>query len=46
MISFIKMQSGPQFTNKLEGMLNDLSLAQEETKQYEVHLAKLSTHDT
>lgn len=27
MISFIKMQSGPQFTKKLEGMLNDLSLA-------------------
>jgi len=35
MISFIKLSCGPQFTKKLEGMLNDLSLAQEEAKAYE-----------
>jgi hypothetical protein len=29
MITFVKLQSGPQFTKKLEGMLNDLSMAQE-----------------
>ena len=29
MISYIKMQSGPQFTKKLEGMINDLGLAGE-----------------
>lgn len=39
MISFIKMSCGPQFTKKLEGMLNDLSLAHEEAKKYEQHLA-------
>jgi Cullin family len=35
MISLIKMSCGPAFTKKLEGMLNDLSLAHEETKAYE-----------
>lgn len=39
MISFIKMQSGPQFTKKLEGMLNDLSMAHDQSKAYEQHLA-------
>lgn len=38
MISFIKMQAGPQFTKKLEGMINDFSLAHEESKSYELHL--------
>ena len=35
MISFIKLQSGPQFTKKLEGMLNDLAIATEQSKLYE-----------
>lgn len=35
MISFIKLQSGPQFTKKLEGMLNDLAIATEQAKLYE-----------
>jgi cullin 3 len=35
MISFIKLQSGPQFTTKLEGMLNDLSMAHDQSKAYE-----------
>jgi len=34
MISFIKLQSGPQFTKKLEGMLNDLAIANEQSKLY------------
>lgn len=33
-ISYIKMSCGPQFTKKLEGMLTDLSLAQEEQKKF------------
>ena len=37
MISLIKMSCGPAFTKKLEGMLNDLSLAHEEAKSYEKH---------
>lgn len=28
------MACGPQFTKKLEGMLTDLSLAQEESKKF------------
>ena len=35
MISYIKMSCGPQFTKRLEGMMNDLALAQEESKAYE-----------
>jgi hypothetical protein len=35
MISLVKMSCGPAFTKKLEGMLNDLSLAHEEAKNYE-----------
>lgn len=35
MISLIKMSCGPAFTKKLEGMLNDLSLAHEEAKNYD-----------
>lgn len=35
-ISYIKMSCGPQFTKKLEGMLTDLSLAQEESKKFGV----------
>ena len=34
MISHIKMSCGPQFTKKLEGMLTDLSLANEESKKF------------
>lgn len=34
MISHIKMSCGPQFTKKLEGMLNDLNLANEESKRF------------
>ena len=34
MISHIKMSCGPQFTKKLEGMLTDLSLAEEESKKF------------
>ena len=34
-ISYVKMACGPQFTKKLEGMLTDLSLAQEESKRFE-----------
>ena len=40
MTTFIKMQSGPQFTKKLEGMLNDFSVAHEVSKAYEQHLQK------
>jgi hypothetical protein len=36
MISFIKMQSGPQFTKKLEGMIHDFAIAHEEQKAYEL----------
>ena len=39
MISLVKMSCGPAFTKKLEGMLNDLALAQEEAKNYEKHKA-------
>ena len=35
MISYIKMSCGPQFTKRLEGLMNDLALAQEESKAYE-----------
>lgn len=42
MISLIKMSCGPQFTKKLEGMLNDLALAQEEAKAYEKHRESLT----
>lgn len=35
-ISYIKMACGPQFTKKLEGMLTDLSLANEESKKFVV----------
>jgi len=45
MISYIKMQSGPQFTKKLEGMLNDLAIATEQTKQYEAQLSSQGTQD-
>ena len=38
MISYIKMSCGPQFTKRLEGMMNDLALAQEESKAYEQHV--------
>lgn len=34
MISHLKMSCGPQFTKKLEGMLTDLSLANEESKKF------------
>ncbi len=34
MISHIKMSCGPQFTKKLEGMITDLSMAQEESKVF------------
>lgn len=34
MISLIKLSCGPQFTKKLEGMLTDLSLAQDESKKF------------
>lgn len=43
MISFIKMSCGPQFTKKLEGMMNDLALAQDEAKKYEQHLQQVNT---
>jgi hypothetical protein len=43
MISFIKMSCGPQFTKKLEGMMNDLDLAREEAKKYEQHLQQVNT---
>ena len=33
-ISHIKMSCGPQFTKKLEGMLNDLNVAKEEAKKF------------
>ena len=33
-ISHIKMSCGPQFTKKLEGMLMDLNLAEEESKKF------------
>ena len=36
MISHVKMSCGPQFTKKLEGMLTDLSLANEESKKFVV----------
>jgi hypothetical protein len=42
MISLIKMSCGPQFTKKLEGMLNDLKLAQEEAKGYEKYRESLT----
>lgn len=32
MISFLKMSCGQQFTKKIEGMLTDLSIAEEESK--------------
>ena len=34
MISYIKLSCGPLFTKKLEGMLSDLALAQEESKNF------------
>jgi len=34
MISHIKMSCGPQFTKKLEGMLTDLNLANDESKKF------------
>jgi hypothetical protein len=33
-ISHIKMSCGPLFTKKLEGMLTDLQLAEEESKKF------------
>lgn len=40
------MQSGPQFTKKLEGMLNDLSMAHDQSKAYEHHLSTLPSQST
>lgn len=40
MIAQIKLSCGMQITNKLEGMLNDLDKAKEETKSYEEHIQK------
>lgn len=34
-ISFVKISCGPTYTKKLEGMLTDLSLAQEESKKFQ-----------
>lgn len=35
MIAKLKMRCGPQYTSKMEGMMNDLSLASELQKKFE-----------
>jgi cullin 3 len=40
MLSRLKVESGYQFTQKLEGMFNDIRLSSEAMEAYQVHLAK------
>lgn len=42
MIQKLKMKCGAQFTNKLEGMITDLSLANDMQKNFREHTENLS----
>ena len=44
MITKLKVQCGSQFTSKMEGMLNDLSVAAEQRTQFDEYLNKKGAH--